>query len=366
MKKKLFKSALFPALMITLCAAGLIFFVTVILKANLMLSDPLWYWYDSDHIATPFNPFHVPGYPYVITLVRFITADVFAPPVVMIAITLSALIICVITLHKLLIQIGVNHVLAFWGALLFGLFPCVGLVGGIDMLADTPAIMWFLLGLHQMTKKHTILTGLFFGLAMIFHKILWIPCLMLFGYFLLGHKFTLKKDLPAILLLVLPIGVLWIAGAIHHQSLLWLISSSAQTGIDSRQSMPIFEGLYQTLLHSQGYRIFKTIIVYGLFLFSIFLMGWFYIKEKTHRYAGMILAFGVFFWFIILTEYEIWAPVRYSRILVIPLVILLNNIKPGLQFLWKKPLAYLIVFLPLLGSQFVFAWYTYAVFLAGR
>ena len=122
-------------------------YLSVVLKYNLRHSDVLWFWEDSLYWKTPFNSFHVPGYPLIIAFFRGISFGIIPPLQLMMGINLAALLVSAGAVYKSIEINGISRRFAVIGACLFGLWPFVGLPHTVSPLSDMPAMAFFLTGL---------------------------------------------------------------------------------------------------------------------------------------------------------------------------------------------------------------------------
>jgi hypothetical protein len=77
--------------------------------------------------------------------------------------------------------------------------------------------------------------------------------------------------------------------------------------------------------------------------------------------SGAAIALAVLLLVAVLNQWEIWAAVRFSKLLVLPCIYCLRNFRPRLlekKYVWAAALVALVV------SQFGYAWYMAKVFYA--
>lgn len=332
-----------------------------------MRSDVLSYWQDSNHWQTPFNTFHVPGYPLFIALIRGLTFNIFTPLMYMISINIISLLLCVFFIYKIILSLDKNPTHATIGALLFTFWPLVGLTYTISPLADIPSMCFFLAGLYLLVSSKKLPAGLVLGLAMIIHKAIWPFVAFIVLIYLLQKKPVItKSNFLFILLLAFPLVVLWVSGSVYHQSPTWIFSSNLDVEISSKRIFPILDGIIGTVMEGGIKNLSKTLL---LLLFLLIAIYSFVLSVKNHsltmtRILSIGISIAVITLFATLNHGEIWAAVRFSRLLIFPIVIY------GIPRLEKKiPMVTqlipcVILFFVLFLSQFVYAWYEARVFFA--
>ncbi len=352
-----------------LLAAGYIsvaVFLGVVLHYNFFYSDVTFYWKDSLAWQTPFHPFHVPGYALTIALARALTLGQIPAVPLMMGINLLAFAVCVYIIYQIALESGLQAAYAAFAASLFILWPFVGLVYSVRPIADIPASALFLVGLRSLLCSKRAPAGLLLGLAVITHKALW----PFAGLVLLADLFdprqvkAIRRFLP-IGLAVLPLGLLWIFGWFYHGSPWWLLTSNLQVEMASRGAFPFLDGLVGTWFEEGVKGVLKGALLTGFALLAAALIILSARLKFPHaRYAAAIAA-GSFSLFLVLNQMEIWGAVRFSRLLVLPLIWLLASYRPSQYAKWFRPPVILAALLFLFGTQLFHAWYTVNVFLLG-
>lgn len=343
---------------------ALALFLWLGLDYRFMRSDVEWYWSDSLSWQAPFNSYHVSGYPLCIALVRTVTFDTLPPILVMMSVNLAALLLAAWALFRIGTVSGLTHRQALFGGALVALWPFVGLTFTVNPLADLPAISIFLAGLLSLLQGRTARAGLLLGISMVFHKALWPFVGLLTMARLVAVRSRKWSDLGALVLLAAPLFLLWLGGALYHHDPLWIVSHSADVGqeLRSRSAMmagflaPVQQGLFKALV--KGCTIWALL---GLAML-VPLAAW-RLKAKGLPYILAICTSSASL-FVLLTQAEIWAAVRYSRLLAVPLTLLLGvwgSSGPGARLI-RHPLAPATILTLLLASQFAYAWYMARLF----
>ena len=293
------------------------------------LGDSAWYWRDSLQWWTPFNPYHVPGFALTIALLRSASFGLLPPAVVLTSITWAALLAGAWAVYRSVELSGAGKGLAALAACLYGLWPCVGLTTAVFPDADAPALALLLLGLLALQSARPRTAAVLFGLALVFHKF----NLPFVGFILLadilGGRGRRWRDAVSIAALLLPITATWLLGALHHRSPLWILSTSLNVGAETRNSWPILGGIVASVLAGGAKSIVKGGMVVGFTALAVTLLLLTIRKKGPNWQYGLAISAGCLFFFFFLTELEIWAAVRLSRLLVLPLAWNMAGVRAG-------------------------------------
>jgi len=336
---------------------ALILFFDAYLRYHSLNSDVLWYWTDSLHWQTPFNPYHVPGYALTIALFRSLTLGLVGPVALMRALNLAALAACIASIHSLASRAGAPPRLEAVAITVFTLWPFVGLVNVVDPLADTPAIALFLSGTALLIGDRPRTGSFLLGLALVFHKAMWPFVALLVLADVVHRDRKARRDWIAGLLLVTPLITLWIAGVVHYQSLSWVFARSLEVGSKTRESLPLLEGLIWTLRQGDAKDIVKSTVLLALCLLVtvVFILSW-RGRAATRGYS-LAITVGTAIFLATLTHREIWAALRFSRLLILPLLWLATERLGDERPAWPRMAAVMPMIGVLLATQFAFAYY---------
>jgi hypothetical protein len=343
----------------------LAFFLGRCLEFNFFRSDVLSYWLDSLAWQTPFHPFHVPAYPLIIAFARGITFGKLNPIALMMFVNLVAFLASATMVYQIIKNCGAGDELAVIGSIVFGLWPFVGLTYTVFPIADIPAIFFFLSGLTLYQRSQKLPATILLGLSLVTHKAMWVFVgLLIVCDFFFRKEFFSKWSLLYFVIIFFPIGVLWVSGSFHHQSATWLISNNNEVDLAFQVDLPFLDGLLGTFFTGGIKGILKGILILSMVAISSLA---FYLsarlKYQSH-YVGMMISLAVLILFLILNHHVIWAAVRFSRLLIIPLALIVNAKKDYLcNMRWSLPLTIIFVFFLVL-SQFVYAWYMACVYFA--
>lgn len=346
--------------MATAAFAAVAAFFSAGLGFDLMRGDAWDYWLDSLRWRAPFHPFHVPGYPLVLAALRHLTLGKVTPVVLMGAVNLAALLAAVELVRRILRESGAAPRAASAGALLFALWPCVGIVYAVCLQAEVLAMALFLAGLIALGRTRSGTAAIFLGLAIVTHKALWPFALLVAVAELARAPRKGAGELVSFLALLLgPLALLWGAGVASGQPLGWLVATNLRHEVASRGSLPFLDGLVGTFLRGDLRSLGKGAVVLLVAVLAAYLL----VRALGRSYGawrtGAALAAGVLFLAVALNQWEIWATVRFSRLLVLPLIWAvaapdrLDRVPAALQMGgWGL----------LFASQLVWAWYMARVY----
>jgi len=281
---------------------------------DLLRSDVLSYWNESFNWKTPFGNWWVPGYSLTIALVGAVTLDLLSPVAVMVLISGAFYVIGVRTAYSLAKELKIGS--AFETALLFAAYPFVGLTYSVYPIADSMATALLLLSALCFQRQRWTSFAIYAGLAMLTHKATWffIPPLLAVAF--IRHK---ESRLP-VLLSQIPLLAWIIAGAFYHGDALWFARWSVTNLVVSKRMLPVFDGLVGPLLSRNAAKIIKGLVVLATFLSAVAV---FIYSLRFRFWFGICIAFSIISMIAFINQYEIWAAVRWSKILLIPLTYIL-------------------------------------------
>lgn len=338
-------------------------YFSLVLKYEFLRSDVLWYWQDSLAWQTPFNKYHVPGYPLIIAFLRYISFGKLPPIMLMMGINFTALLVGAMSVYKSVKVSGISDRFAFLGACLFGLWPFVGLVYAVVPLAEVPAMAFLLTGLLALLYSRKWVAALLFGISLIVHKAMWPFVSLLVIVYICKNRPRTWKDIVALTILVVPIFTLWLTGTFYHDSPEWIISSSASVGANTRATLPILDGIIGTLVQGGVKGLIKGGLMFTFAVATMLLLFLSYQVKPSNFQYGIAICAASLFLFIFLTHIEIWAAVRFSRLLVLPLIWLINHLYRNKLPIWlNRPIAGFFLLI-LFSAQFAYSWYLVKVYI---
>lgn len=338
-------------------------YLGVFLHYDFLKSDVLGYWQDSLAWQTPFHPFHVPGYPLAIAILRGITFGIPSAIGLMMSINLVTFLASAFLIYRIIQVSGASEELAALGVFLFGLWPFVGLTYAVNPVADKPAMFLFLTGLYFLLISRRMPAALFFGFSMITHKAMWIFIgLLVIAERVYRKEHVSKHNILFFVVMLLPLGVLWSLGSIHHDSITWLLSSNLDVEFASQSNLPILDGLLGTYMEGGIMRIIKGGLLGGFACVSAIAMyASLRLRYENFQY-GLAISLTVFILFLILNPHEIWVTMRFGMLLVIPLILIANTYSRFKNIAWWKSSAIATALVILFLSQFVYSWYMAVIY----
>jgi hypothetical protein len=334
-----------------------------LLRFDALRSDPAGYWQDSLAWSRPFHLFHVPGYPWLIAGGRALGPG--APPLALMqAIALAALLLGAWLTYRLLLEAHVDDETAAWGALAYGLWPFVGVTYVALPVADATALAWFLAGTLALCRRRTYVAAVLLGAALITHKATWPLVMLLWAAWLITEgRPRVRQSVVASIVLLLPVAVLWAAGAAFHGSITWIVSSNLAAEVLPGGTLIVLDWVGAAISRG-GAGLVKGLIVAAIAASSAAL-AWASIRASTRAerpYAGYAAAISVAILVLCLSlnQHEIWAAVRFSRVLVLPIGWSLLIAHPVRS--WAPRALRPVAAFALLASQLAYAWYMARVF----
>jgi len=296
---------------VTLFYLLFLIYLTIGLHFNMFSADVLNYWKESLKWKTPFGTWWVPGYPLLIAAVRGITINIVPPIGIMVGISAVAYLIAVSAVYRLAIRNQFHY--PFFLGLMFALFPFVGLTYSVYPVADITAIALLLLAVYKLEKRQWVWFVILSGASMIVHKVMWffVPPIMLVSF--------VKNKESRILLpyTFLPL-LIWIGiGAIYHNDIIWFMRWSYEHLFVPKSSMPIFDGIITPLLSNSTARIGKGMLVVIVMVLTLFFAHY---SFRYKQWIGVCIALSLLAMIMFVNSYEIWVVVRYSKLLIIPLL----------------------------------------------
>jgi hypothetical protein len=329
-------------------------YFSYVLRFDLFRSDVLWYWSDSLSTNGLLNAAHVPGYPCLIALVRFLVSGSPSPILLMWGLNIAFHVLGTCAIFALL-RLASSGRAALLGSILYALWPLVGTTYVVYPVADGLAMAFYSAGLYALVREKSVGAGVLIGLAMVTHKAIW-P----FAGFLVILLFVRARRLltPAFLApAVMPVIVLLSAGTVHYGSPLWILSKSLKVESESRTALPILDGLFGPLLAGRETGPLKALVVWLVVLLAAVLLRRSLRDTPDPWKAGAAaVALGVLFLALSLNSHTIWATVRFSRLLALPTALALAARLATLSTnRWRALLV--LLSLGLFGTQLAYAWY---------
>jgi hypothetical protein len=86
----------------------------------------------------------------------------------------------------------------------------------------------------------------------------------------------------------------------------------------SQGALPVFDGLVRSLFSADGPKLLKGGVVFALFILAGALL---HRSVRAHFWLGIAICVGTLAMTTVLNEHEVWAVVRFGRLLVIPIAV---------------------------------------------
>lgn len=329
-----------------------------------MRDDVGLYWQDSFDWKAAFNGLYAPLYLWVLALVRTITLGLIPPIPLMMTINLVCLLACGWLIYRIGIASGVSSELSAAGALLFGWWPLAGLPYTVYPKTDIPAMTIYLGGVSLFLKDRRWAGSTVIGIAMLAHQVMWPlgPLTIAASWLSDRARFGTRGLVGMMLVVVLPLGLLLVAGAIVTGTFTWTLGGNMRH-IESRGHLPILDGAIGTFMRGNLTEIIKGLIISGIAVLSGILACFGYRQKWVGYPVGIAICLVIIALWFVLNSFEIWGMVRFSRLLALPLMwVAAGRLKENL-FATRRGRATVATFLAvLLLSQFVYAWYMVRVF----
>ncbi len=339
--------------------------LAVVLQFRFLRADIAGYWNDSLAWRTPFNPDHVPGYPLLIALLRFLTADQLEPISLLWSMTFCAHIAGALAVYSIVTSRS-NQQIGFLSAIVFILWPLVGTVYVVFPLSDSIALALIAWGVALLHAERFHASAILVGLATVIHKGTWIFVIFL----LLAGIVTHRRRFPwtAVLIVACPLGLLWVAGmVVNGYGPFWLLSVSLPIQFATKSSLPVLDGLLGTILKGGIANLAKSVILWAhVGVLVTLCVALFRSRDPAVKWYGLAILGGLLFLYCGLNQNIIWAAMRYSKITAIPLGFYLGTQPRVVAALVQRPWIMVPVVVVLLASQFVYGWYMAHVFYAGE
>jgi hypothetical protein len=150
-----------------------------------------------------------------------------------------------------------------------------------------------------------------------------------------------------------------VLGSFYHHSLTWIVSSNLSVEVSSKSNAVLFDGLLGTL----GAGGLPALAKGGILLSQLGFAGYAVTQAVRYHYQdwgfGFAIGIATLILLTFLNQYEIWAAVRFGRLLAIPIAGGLSAsrfFKPSMAVGFGKSSVVLLGIL-LYASQLFYAWY---------
>ncbi len=322
-------------------------YLTRVLQFGMLQSDVLNYWKESLRWAAPYSTWWVPGYPLTIALVRAVTFDSLPPLAVMLLITGTFYLVAVKGVYTLAQCVGIPQPSRV--AALFAAYPFVGLSYSVYPVADVMATALLVLWLIAYERRQWLRFAVYAACVMMVHKAAWFSVPPLWLFVAIRHK-EARAVLP---LAVVPLLVWIAAGALHHGDALWFVRWGVDKLVVSRTGLPFADGLIGPFLHGSPAKLLKGLVVLTVASCAV-VAGIFAIRQRF--WSGVAICLPIVLMSLVINEYEIWAVVRFSRLLVIPVAYMLAHGSWAADRLRGRAV-YAVLLAAAVASNFLYGYY---------
>ncbi len=345
--------------------------------------DVFTYWKESLTWGLPFHPHHPPGYPWLIAVWHVLAGSILTPLQIMQSLSFlflvgGALLMILVCKREGIAQRGVGM------AFLFAGWPFVGSLYAVFPQIDAAVLFLLILGVVLALDGRWIASGAALGVATLLHPVAWIfaPVLIIAPWAAwLGWRKRPASDATDInpkrlalmtALAAAPMALLWIWQTIVTRDPLWTITSMLQAQVVSQGALPVLDGWFGTVAgHGlSGWAkagILALVVLAALYILVRVLRerippgnG----RELYRRMVCILIPAAVLGLAVVLNQHEIWAVVRFSKILILPLILYRERLFGFIPQRLRMPALGLLIGAGFL-AQIAYAWYMANVFFSG-
>lgn len=340
-------------------------FAVLLLRFDMFVSDIKWYWDDSTAWRVPFSTVHVPLYALLVAALRGLTANALPALVYMWTVAFAAHLAGVWAFTRWATRTAGREA-GLWGSLLFAFWPLVGTSYAVYPTADPLTIALFVLALDALCEERFHRAGLALGFALLANKAIWPVSFLLVLAAVWTYRGKLRRRFGAAVLLVLPLLAYWIAGTSYFDSVSWPFSRYIRYG-ESRTSVPVLDGLFGHFVAGGASDVAKGAVVWATLLAALALgLSLRRCSARPERLYALMIVVATVLGLVMLNHDAVWAAVRYSRLLAVPLVLCF----PFAEAPWigasRRRTSYALVAVALFATQLVFLYYISEVYFAKR
>jgi hypothetical protein len=317
-------------------------------------SDISSYWKYSFSLSKPFNPLWVPGYPTAIALVRWGTFGTLPPIAVMILVSGVAYGVGVVAVYRFAGELGIRYGIEV--ALMYAVYPFVGLTYAVYPLSDTLATTLLLLSFLYFVKHYWWTCTIFLALAVMTHKATWFFAIPLVLVSLVKYRES-RLILP---LAALPLFLLFLGGAFHHNDFFWFMRWSVTNLMTSHSSLPVLDAVFGTLMNVSMVKKIKGLVALAVLIVAGVTLV---VSIRQRFWLGVIASMPICAMAMVMNQLETLGLVRFSKILVLPLAYQLSVCKPHLAIHPQlRTFGFTAAFFVCLATNIAFGYYMARVY----
>jgi hypothetical protein len=374
-----------PALFLSVCFfffIGLTQWMSAVWKFDFFNpnGDVYTYWKESLTWGLPFHPHHPPGYPWLIAALHTVAGAWLGPLQVMQTFSFLFLLGGALLMIPLCRQEGIAR--RGWAmAFLYIAWPFVGSLYAIFPQIDAAVLFLLILGILLAMRSRWVASGAVLGVATLMHPVAWIfvPLLLLVPWAVwvwerkrppsIPRDIDTKQLLAMTALAIAPMVLLWIWQTVVTKDPFWTIASIVQAQVVSQGSLPILDGWIGTVM-GRGFSGWAKVGILSLVvLTAVYIL----VRVLTDRAApgnvrdlyrkviSILIPIVILGMAVALNQHEIWAVVRFSKILILPLILYRDRLFGFVPRRLRMPLLGILIGLSFL-TQVVYAWYMANVF----
>jgi len=302
-----------------LAAAGLagfvlfLLFVTRALGLDVLQSDAVSYWRESLDWRRPFSVWWVPGYPLTLALANGLMGGLTDPRPVMLTTAGLFYAAGIALTWELARSWGLSVGAARACALIFACYPFVGITYAVYPVADGMALALVLLMALAISRGQPALFSAASAGCLLTHKATW--------FFVAAATVFVWMRLPGwrrwCVLPLVPFAIYLAAGALYFADPLWMIRWSGENLFAPRGGLPLVDSTLGLLLTGVPSKAAKGLVVLTILLAA---GATALASGRERRGLGAALALALIAMGLTLNQYEAWAAVRFSKVLVVPAV----------------------------------------------
>jgi hypothetical protein len=338
------------------------------------------YWQESLTWGSQLNPHHPPGYPLLIAIVRTLSAGLLSALAIMQSLSFLFLMggafLCIVLCRRE----GIPR-LGWQAALVFIAWPFVGSLYAVYPQKDSAVLFFLILGLLLALDGRWIPAGAAWGVATWIHPLAWIfvPILLLGPWAVWIWEGKHRTSAPGSIRLrelaaltaaaVLPLIGFWIWKTAVTKDPFSIITTIAGAQVVSRGSLPILDGWIGTLMDGGISGWVKVAILTLVVLLAVYTLVTVLRNRATpsngrdlfRRIFSAAIPVGILVMALLLNQHEIWAVVRFSKILILPLILQRDRLFGFVPQRFWGPAFYGLIAAGF-ATQVAYAWYMTNVF----
>jgi hypothetical protein len=316
---------------------------------SVLVGDPAGYAHWSHDLVHNVVYYHLPAYPAAIAALRFLVLGLLGDAPLM---QLLCFVFWCGGLYYVC-RLLREYVPEGWeiGLLIYALFPLHGMSSIADVAVDSMSYFCVTGGLWYATKEKWGRVAAMIALGLLVNKGIW-PFLLLLTL-VCGVK--TRRSWPYLVAAYLPVAIYYAVLAIHYNDWFWIVRPHVHIHLESRSKLWLMDGVLGTLGKGGFVGVGKGILLLSVALAGAVLTVWVWMQRQ---WLLLVACVPVIVYALLLNQPEALSIFRFSKLLVIPLMMWLAR-RPSSMRILKHRLVLAFLILILLGSQA--AWNAYSV-----